>query len=75
MNLISKEYRYKHGQYTVHVHQRANNTATVWITDGMGNSVLREVGIEYVKLLAPGATVEQRGTTFEVTPASALFER
>lgn len=81
MQLVSRESKYKHGQGTfVHVFQncplRATGPlcATVWVADISGMSIDADVAHEYVKLLAPGAKVDRRGTTFEVTPASALFE-
>lgn len=74
MKLISTEEKYQHGEgLFVYVHRENNNTATVWIDDRGGTSIPRDLAYQYVKLLAPGAAVQQRGTTYEVTPLSALY--
>ena len=76
MTLVPKETKYKHGEHGlfVYVHQRAGDHATVWVEDMSGTAIDNSVALQYVKLLAPDARVERRGSTFEVTPASALFE-
>lgn len=76
MPIVSRETIYKHGEgLFVHVHQSSNDkVATVWIEDISGTAIDNQVAHEYVKLLAPDAKVHRRGSTFEVTPASALFE-